>query len=302
MRGTTAHGFVIRGSRDALQRTCDRWFNGLGAPVRCTPVSRWVLLLFTHTARAENAGARGYVAEIDVSFWVPVKVEPNGTEVRSHVGFVLPYTFVSSAYGMAMGREIYGFNKAVSEFPHSGPLPTDGRGIELSVRSLAMERLSSPTEAKIETLFEVDPGPQGPRAEGAREMASLGMLSNAILEHVGAVESGSREDTQALAAALSNGAVPLVFLKQLRDVGDPTRACYQAIVEATPKPGTPPRFRAGLLGGTPGIRLHPYESHPIALDLGIELDQDFATGAPVAFFMDFDFELDRGRALWEYGA
>src|SRR5262249_39228246 len=61
--------------------------------------------------------------------------------------------------------------------------------------------------------------------------------------------------------------VPLVFLKQFRDVADGRRACYQAIVEA---PAQVLRFRtAGELRGAYRVVLHHFDSCPIARDLGL---------------------------------
>ena len=77
-----------------------------------------------------------------------------------------------------------------------------------------------------------------------------------------------------------------VFLKQFRDAGDGTRACYQAVVEAP--------VRIGQVSTLPAqsdhrIRVHPLDSHPIGQELGLADQQ-----AEVSFEVEIDFIVEDG--------
>jgi hypothetical protein len=87
----------------------------------------------------------------------------------------------------------------------------------------------------------------------------------------------------------------LVFLKQFRDVACPTKACYQAIVEA------PLAVHVGaatfeLLDASQfHLEFFDYASHPIASDLGVArrpLEPD------IAFQATFDFDIALGSEVW----
>ena len=89
----------------------------------------------------------------------------------------------------------------------------------------------------------------------------------------------------------------LVFLKQFRDVSCPTKACYQAVVEA------PLAIRAGLNSRfdllDPArfeIELADWDSHPIATDLGVP--PWHGVKPERAFRARFDFDIMLGTEVW----
>jgi hypothetical protein len=88
----------------------------------------------------------------------------------------------------------------------------------------------------------------------------------------------------------------LVFLKQFRDVGCATKACYQAVVEAplavdpigaSYEALDPNRFEIGFA---------EYASHPIASDLGVAPWQGIKPAR--AFRATFDFDIQLGQEVW----
>lgn len=88
----------------------------------------------------------------------------------------------------------------------------------------------------------------------------------------------------------------LVFLKQFRDATCPTKACYQAIVEA---PLAVDPVGADYMPLNPGqfeITIEDWDSHPIATELGV------APRTPVhpevAFHAGFDFDIQLGFEVW----
>ena len=88
----------------------------------------------------------------------------------------------------------------------------------------------------------------------------------------------------------------LVFLKQFRDATCPTKACYQAVVEA-PLAVEPvgARFRA-LDPGDFTITIEDWASHPLAYDFGIPAKTPLTP--EYAFRAEFGFDIMLGEEVW----
>lgn len=95
-----------------------------------------------------------------------------------------------------------------------------------------------------------------------------------------------------LLSHLAFGRVPVILLKQFRDVADPRRACYQAIVEAEQDIV---RFSGGgLLAGRWHVAVEELDGEPLRRELGIR-----PTVADLAFQLRLTFRIRAGRTLWE---
>jgi hypothetical protein len=88
----------------------------------------------------------------------------------------------------------------------------------------------------------------------------------------------------------------LVFLKQFRDVACPTKACYQAVVEAPLGVHALGAHYEPLDPALYGIAFGEYASHPIASELGITPEQPLVPD--IAFRAQFDFDIDLGLEVW----
>jgi hypothetical protein len=88
----------------------------------------------------------------------------------------------------------------------------------------------------------------------------------------------------------------LVFLKQFRDASCPTKACYQAVVEAPlavhPVGASYHELDPELFEVTIG----DYPSHPIASELGVP--NGTALSPEVAFRATFNFDIQLGLEVW----
>jgi hypothetical protein len=95
----------------------------------------------------------------------------------------------------------------------------------------------------------------------------------------------------------------MVFLKQYRDAADPTRACYQAIVEATASRRSALR-KASLLPGD--LLVSVRRESGIADSLGLQAFARSAatitTRALTAVYMELDFTLAPGAVVWSAAA
>jgi hypothetical protein len=89
----------------------------------------------------------------------------------------------------------------------------------------------------------------------------------------------------------------LVFLKQFRDVSCPTKACYQAVIEA------PIDVQPSLLDAYApldpkmfNLTVSSPASSPIATELGLPAGQPLT---PIsAFHANFDFQIGLGTEVW----
>src|SRR4029450_8834867 len=89
--------------------------------------------------------------------------------------------------------------------------------------------------------------------------------------------------------------VPIVFLKQFRDIADTEKAAYQAIVKA---PATLTEFHGGgLLLDRYQLVLNDLQSHPIAKTLGLQTEQG-RIQAIAAAWLHIDFPMQEGVELW----
>lgn len=88
----------------------------------------------------------------------------------------------------------------------------------------------------------------------------------------------------------------LVFLKQFRDVACPTKACYQAIVEAPLSVDPVGASYESLDPAMFEVSIEDWASHPIASDLGISPSTPIAP--KLAFRAELNFEVQLGDEVW----
>src|SRR6185295_10290577 len=208
-----------------------------------------------------------------------------------------PYLWVDTELACRAGREIYGDPKGEATLvlppEREGGYSVDGavaNAGRFEKRRLVEAR---PTEGKSH-LFDLSAGlgPVGALAELVALFAAIG-LGDAVW----ALAKGALDD-------LASGQVPMIFLKQFRDIAEPNRACYQAIVEAEAKKLGD--FRAGgRLHGSYKLEVADAPSYPLASRLGLEGERT-AGGSVVVpvrcpLWLEFDFVLGDGREVWRSG-
>lgn len=109
------------------------------------------------------------------------------------------------------------------------------------------------------------------------------------------------ELVKAGAGDLLAGVVPMVFLKQFRDIADPSRACYQAIVEAAVRRVGPVRG-GGVLKRRYELAVHDHPGFPLASRLGLagrRAGGEVVVPVPTPLWLEFDYVLDTGRVAWQ---
>jgi uncharacterized protein with NAD-binding domain and iron-sulfur cluster len=300
MRGVTSYSFVLGARLERLAALADRYLNGPAKnAVRYVPAGPFVVLVCADIARGQACDdpdrSKGWMAERDVAFWVPLwagkQVGP--VFIPQRLVFMLPYVFVDNIAAAITGREIYGFHKetGVLRFPAS-PAALGS----FSIDTLVIAKHGPESAGEVRRLIDVQPSDAG---ASRREPAwgdvdtGLGELGQRLRDLVlkGLADSAAEAARQAM-RTVGAPQVRMVFLKQLRDVADPGRACYQAIVEA---PAVVKAIRAG--GALPAhqVRIAPVDSHPIASDLGLAGE---VTESLFGSWLDFDFAMEAGTVVW----
>jgi hypothetical protein len=294
------HGFMFAADLAALQRLCDRYLNQpSGGRLKYVPLVPRVIILCANTEKLQSVEPPdrdlGFMTEIDVAFWVPVaKVDPTGASKRPHnLTWFLPYVFVDNPLALATGREVYGYPKDLGTFEIPQGVDDANR---IGVSTYAWKDHGPDSKLELSRLFEVrrtDPPSGGGLARVWDTLADAFQgLMRLIFGNDGKFTLASLELLVDVFEYLVSHEVPNVFIKQFRDVADPNRACYQAIVEAKEKVTG---FRtAGLLAGEYELTIFPFASHPIAADLGLSSGPNEALAA---WYVDFDFDLEKGRTL-----
>ena len=293
---TRLYAFLLPVDRQRVAALCDRQLNWTGK-YQFSPLTSHVALVFadiasTYSTDPRYAG-RGTMSERDVSFWIPVGSTSPGAPSLS---WFLPYIWVDNGIAMAAGREVYGFPKEVGTLSIPGP----GEPLVFAVDTSVVERFGQPP----------DVGARGPRAV-TRNVVTVAP-SAAVFDAPHSFAASVFDSVRAFLRVEASGhlphvadwflekvqaAVPMLFLKQVRDVVQGRRACYKALAVAN---SVPSNVRAaGILPGTFDVTVHGFASHPIVRELGLGADEAAATIRGCAgFFVDFDFLMERGRELW----
>lgn len=283
--------FFLEAKQEKLQAMCDQVFNApSGGIFSFRPFSNIVLLTFAKIdliyALHGNDAERGGTPETDVAFWVPMLYEH---ESGLHLAWYNPYIFVDNPSAMATGREGFGFPKTIAQFQIPGQKNSPG---PYWVKTQAMERFRPDSISQEMRVVEVirTRHAQPPLQQLATVQTLLTMLTGENEAFSTRVVLG----LQNLQKMIATREIQVVFLRQLRDIHDPTVAAYQEIIQAPTRVAR--LHRVGVLDGAFDVRLPANASFPIAEDLGLDADRN---PVKAAYWMDFDFFLDVGKTLWK---
>ncbi len=298
----TLHGFVLKGSHAAMQTLVDTLLNEPAAgAAQYLALSDYALLYFASFPHSYFAAMQqmGWSTEREVGIWIPViklAVE-DGVKVAVQLCCFTPYVFVDNAVALTAGREVYGFFKEYGwiSLPDDPGSPLSGYGLE----TIGAKVFSPKTEIKRIRLLSVTPssgaGAAPAAAPAPAPTAVWGSPEEAMVQIarvMGLPQSLGAEGLQIAASEwdrLLKAPTPLVFLKQFRDVGSNTDACYQAITEASAAVSA---FRGVEFASGFDFVLEDLASHPIGTDLGIA-----SQSVALAFSSGFDMTFLGGKTL-----
>lgn len=302
-KDVTQYLFFLKGRQAKLQALCDKYLNEpSGGAVDYRPRLPFVMLTFQHVGRltSEAEGFRdwGHTSEREATFWIAVSdCKKHGRdELCKGVELFIPYIYSDNPWAVAGGRELYGFPKQ-----HSTVLmPGVGKGPSaFEIHTLAYRTFSPETEAQVARVLSLGGADGEPLTYGERESS----LGEELLGRLGVL----RDDLgQLLDFKFDLGAeiieflfrpkLPMVFLKQFRDVGTTTGACYQAIVGAEADQVDLKSIR--LLMRRFRLKVETLASQPLAEELGLELDPQGQLSVPGGLQVRYDFRLNEGHLIW----
>jgi len=273
-----------------------------GQPFEYRPVLSQALLVLANIGRISSlapAAPQGWITEVDICTWILCGAfkEVKGKRVLDHLVWYLPYIWVTTGDTMATGREVYGYPKGFgwAQLPENpddpGPLWADG---------LVLPTYSPESEVVQKRLFDlardesVPVPPSLPRFGAGEKRAAFEAIAKKLHE-AGEAECDWNFFVSSFDDLLGLH-MPMVFLKQFRDVTDSSSACYQAIIEAN---ATVNGFSgAGFLPPGWDLKMYSYASVDMPKHLGIEPRQRVDLG----FYVNFSFSMDLGKEVWRWGA
>lgn len=300
VRNVTTYFFPVKSDTRRQQALCDRFLNapsnGLASYRAFFPQ---VFFIFNRTgsvvSRVPPARDQGCFPYFEAGIWIPlVSVDRSGPiPVADRLVLFPYYMFATSSQAIVSGRDEQGWPKELADLT----IPTSPPVADLfQIRPMLFNRFGHDVVAREEDLVQVTRiggTSSGAVAQGFTEgKAALDALAHLVF-------GGPTVTVPGLRLALSvvdmlRSGPTFVFLKQFRDVTDPSRACYQAGIEAGTKVD---RFRwAGLLGGRYTLDVKTTDSHPLVSELGLDARTfDDLRG----FFVEMDFTLDSGLTRWK---
>lgn len=298
IRQARTFGFAVDGDRERLQALCERTLN-LSPTTRYTVVSSTVLVAFMHMNRlcsgVPEAAACGTFKEreLNISILLAAEEKTGPVWLPARLVWHMPYLWLDSSSALVAGRDIYGFPKQHGSIA----MPSrEGEPAEFRAAGEVLPCFDPQTHASIEpiaTVRRID----APGLEFADPIAGIAGAAAAFVKEVMRITEPLLFAGAGLADLTAEHLLNLVFLRQLPSIEDGSRACYQAIAEASSLPRA--LHDGGFLRGDYALEIPHHDSAPWAHELGIAANPETVTVRPhAAFHLDVDFDLSVGREIW----
>ncbi len=283
--------FFFKADVEHLTTLCDQTLNVSGEfAYKYVPISSSLMLVYADmlvSSRDEREAQVGLIPETEVSFWLLTVAlqKTHGGYIPHHLAWFLPYLFVDEGNAIATGREVFGFNKLAAQFQK----PEKIQRPEFRAHVLGFRTFGTDCIAQREQLLELSPSSSTTSTQPGNFESLKNKIANELLQ---SIPDSMRGSVVEFAARFINGHIPLVFLKQFRDVQNTHKACYQRLIEA---PLQVERFYEGGLFPEPyTLNIASLASHPLSQNLGLNgAGQRSTLGA----WMHVDFALDNGKEV-----
>ncbi|MCP3979418.1 MAG: hypothetical protein GY716_08820 [bacterium] len=295
--GARVQAFGFEGKFDAMDRTLDRYLNaGAVDGLVYRTVAPLVVVTFLKASLTSTSDPYGWLPDVECAVWMPVAAIQNG-KVRGLYWF-MPWVWVNSAAAMQTGYCVWGYAKSIGVCNIPADLKAKDARFEMS--TYVYDTLSPNTEGVVRPLITLER-----HKETALEWLEHGLqdlseffsfAGRALKGWIGGKARPSLGLADEMFQDLIHKKIPIVNLKQFRDCAEPSRACYQSIVEST---CTPSKVHLKSVPGAWRMKVLPYASHPLCEELGL------APGGAEAMFsaeVDMDFTADLGQEVWRAGA
>jgi hypothetical protein len=287
-RGGSFLGLVLEGDPQKLVSLCDRVLNK-PAQNRCSyaTLGPYLIMLvgsWELSSTSPGPGELGTVPETTLALWLPVwAIDADAPGGR--LCLFAPYVFVDNPMSLLIGREDFGYAKAVAKFvAESGIVPPAGT---LKMEAFGDDR-GRVGRADWHESIKLEPsGPTPPQANWQpAEAVAAELMDSLVQPHI---DSGA---VVAWVLEILNNRTREVFLKQFRDAAQAGRACCRQVVEA---PIEIPQAHARPLPQPWTVTFTPSRIYPFDEDLGV------GNPTPQGVFQlqaEAAFELECEMVLW----
>ena len=291
----TLQGFMFKSRRDILQHVCDEMINApTHGAVKFRAISSHVFLTALYQPRVQSDDpvdrTAGYVEEIDLAFWILTFGGRTDNVTGWGLRWLPVWLFVDTGSAIAADREVFGYPKHQSTFTR--PISSPPRDAAVTVKTLAFVGSGPDERGQDFSLLSLEPvNPHAKHTGGATMFEQVTRALREILE--GHTETLGRSSNVLENLALPFVNMPMVFLKQFRDVHEPGRACFQAVTTV------PVESRhiddIGFFPTPYRLIINKAKSHPIEEVLGLRSGQESEFG----FWLIQDFYVGFGETLWQ---
>jgi hypothetical protein len=288
---TQIYSFVVTGSIAAMQATVDQRLNFMNdrPDKKYIVASDKIMFSFTYSANGHSLASdikMGYASEKALlTFIILAECIKDGDEWNAERLFLFaPFTFVDNPLSMAVGRETYGFPKSIGIFD----MPEGPDFVyNLSLSAVAFKKFNPEERAYMQPLININRQIDETLGEEEAIQDSLEMwkkITSKLKPTNNEFHKGLKFYMQEM-KDLWHAEVPLVFLRQFRDIADASRACYQAIMEVN---GHVTAFHgASIYSSKFTLSINDVATYPISEALGIplicETDWSFRVNIDLSF-------------------
>jgi uncharacterized protein with NAD-binding domain and iron-sulfur cluster len=287
------YAFVVPADLGALQKLVDDRLNlPTGGTEHFEPAGPFVIFAFNNLGKMYSQNppdsGKGWFSEQECAIWMRVVDRKRERSLWFH-----PYMFVDDSYALVLGREVYGFPKAIGWFQ----IPDQPEhASSLTLETLVLEKFSPDTPGKRMKLI------QATKTRSSEGLWKIVETASRFAEEIlGGLDrqDGLGEWELVLTSLLDlvQRKEPMVFLKQFPTPDMPGTACYQAIVENSTQATA--LHGVSLLPGKWQIDIGAADSHPIARDLGLSGN---SIPSVLQIWVSFDMVVGFGTNVWTASA
>jgi hypothetical protein len=290
----------IPGDYAKMQRIIDQRlnFSPLNKKVRFFPLSDMMIWVVSDIKKGftlnQNYPKAGFLEEKGFQIFMPVvECTQNSSQqwVAQRILTFIPYIFIDQPFSLSIGRELFGFAKALASF-QLPPSPAEATDFQVNAFGFKRFDQASPEFGAYHTLVNIQQ--QSPNANPVQWTShndAWQHLKQLIDPQNRPFKFGLPFLIQEIKDALHK-TIAMIFLKQFRSMENPNEACYQAIVEGNGILDS--FFGGGLLGETYEINIADFASFPIKEDLGV----DAKIVVNHAFWLKANLRFDTGTVMW----
>jgi hypothetical protein len=305
----SATTFALQADRRTLCRLVDGWLNvPINKKYRYVPLCPAVFLCSLAIRRMvcqdPPRSEWGWMEENDLSFMIPLLALRNGI-LPTHLAIGFPFLMVDQPLTMFTGRENFGYRKVLGQFEMSPILQVPISGATSVLKTFNPSTKLEPAEVvRINVPSDLPPARSG-SFKDAKDVFDA--MVKYLPDHGELLASCGVNQAVTLPDFFLGSSMQIAYLKQIRDIVDPSIAAYQGVVES---PMEITKFVAGgMLDTGFTVTIANYDSYPLISALG--LIPDFGrTGDGViqtftpmfGMWSQFDFNLPNGRIIVERGA